>query len=242
MSYTVCETEGKNALRREMLDQRRKRKMKKESSSRRDVFVRQSSSGPVEVSASGLRISQLRQVPVAGSITPENVEWVITQCELLIREDAQRPITLFISSPGGSIDAAYHLIDYMEAAPVAFIAVASETCASAATQIFASVEKGCRLVMKHARIMIHKPLVRPDDYLNSTSLKSISEMLDETERLLYEDLAGWTGQTLSRIEKDCEKETWLKGEEAVKYGIADALYSYDAYRELLKSCISGAAY
>lgn len=223
-------------------DFREERKMKQEATSRRDVFIRQSSSGPVEVSASGLRISQLRQVPVTGSITPENVEWAITQCELLIREDAQRPITLFISSPGGSIDAAYHLIDYMEAAPVTFITVASETCASAAAQIFASAPRGCRLIMKHARIMIHKPLVRPDDYLNSTSVKSISEMLDETERLLYDDLARWTGQDVSKIEEDCGKETWLKGKDAVEYGIADGIFVYEAYRGLQDSCISAAAY
>lgn len=76
--------------------------------------------------------------------------------------------------------------------------------------------------------MIHQPAINPQTQVNSTSIKSLSEMIGDSERMIYQDLSRWTKHTVDEIERDCEKETWLTGQEAIDYGIADYLFSYRA--------------
>jgi ATP-dependent Clp protease protease subunit len=108
-------------------------------------------------------------------------------------------------------------------------------CASAAAQIFASLPKGQRLIMPHAHILIHQPLTSSGTYINSSNIKNMAYFLKSIENMVYQDLANWTGQLLSQITKDCAKETWLQGQEAIDYGLADHLYSRKTLKELEKS-------
>lgn len=114
-----------------------------------------------------------------------------------------------------------------------FFGVVSEICASAGSLVFASLPEGHRFIMPHGRIMIHQPAITPEKVINSTRIKSFSEMIDECERMVYQDYARWTKHTFAEIERDCEKETWLKGQEAIDYGIADHLFSYRALSDAI---------
>jgi ATP-dependent Clp protease protease subunit len=126
---------------------------------------------------------------------------------LLIEEDETAPITLFFNSPGGLLDDAYRLIDYIDGSETPFIGVATQLCGSAAAQIFASLSN--RLIMPHARIMIHQPLQSTLPHINSSNLESMSKILKGAEHLVYLDLAKWTNQEVEKIAADCAKETCL---------------------------------
>lgn len=192
------------------------------------MFVAQSVNGPFAIDAKAYLTSKMRKVTLSGEITSESIESLITICELLIQESESDPITLYFNTPGGSVNAAYHLIDFIEGAPVKFFGVVSEVCASAGALVFASLPEGQRFIMPHGKIMIHQPAITPYAMINSTSIKSLSEMIGDSERMIYQDLSRWTKHTVDEIERDCEKETWLTGQEAIDYGIADYLFSYRA--------------
>lgn len=192
------------------------------------VFVSQSVNGPFAIDAKAYLTSKMRKVTLSDEITSESIESLITICELLIQESESDPITLYFNTPGGNVDAAYHLIDFMEGAPVKFYGVVSEICASAGALVFASLPKGHRFIMSHGKIMIHQPAINPQTQVNSTSIKSLSKIIDASEQMIYQDLSTWTKHSIEEIERDCEKETWLKGQEAIDYGIADHLFSYRA--------------
>lgn len=194
------------------------------------TFVIETIQGSSGIDAAYL-LSQTRHVPVEGTISSENIDWIITQCELLIQQD-DSPITLYFNSTGGSLYAAYHLIDYIHASNISFNGVATEICASAAAQIFASLPKGHRLIMDHAHILIHQPLTSAGAYINSNNIKDMTKFLEKTEQVVYNDLAEWTGQTVEKITNDCAKETWLQGPDAISYGIADELYTMNALKKL----------
>lgn len=198
-------------------------------------FMTEGLNGVQEVNAFSYRLALLRHVPIEGEITPENVDWIITQCTLLEQKDPYLPITLYFNSNGGNLDAAYHLIDFIRGSQTTYIGIAAELCASAAAQIFASLPKGYRLIMPHAHILIHQPLTFTNSYLNSTNIYNITEILKKKEEMLYYDLAQWTGQSQEKIADDCRRETLLCGQEAVDYGLADEIYSAKRLKELEES-------
>ena len=88
--------------------------------------------------------------------------------------------------PGGSVNAAYHLINFIEGAPVKFFGVVSEICASTGSLVFASLPEGHRFIMPHGKVMIHQPAITPYSMINSTSIKSLSEMIGDSERMIYQ--------------------------------------------------------
>ena len=194
------------------------------------MFVAQSVNGPFSIDAKAYLTSKIRKVTLNDEITSESIE---SLCELLIQESECDPITLYFNTPGGSVNAAYHLIDFIEGAPVKFFGVVSEICASAGSLVFASLPEGHRFIMPHGKIMIHQPAITPNIMINSTSIKNLSEMIGDSERMIYQDLSRWTKHTVAEIERDCEKETWLKGQDAIDYGIADHLFSYRALSDAI---------
>ncbi|MGN1391144.1 MAG: ATP-dependent Clp protease proteolytic subunit [Sharpea porci] len=182
------------------------------------MFVAQSVNGPFSIDAKAYLTSKIRKVTLNDEITSESIESLIT---------------LYFNTPGGSVNAAYHLIDFIEGAPVKFFDVVSEICASAGSLVFASLPEGHRFIMPHGKIMIHQPAITPNVMINSSSIKNLSEMIGDSERMIYQDLSRWTKHTVAEIERDCEKETWLKGQEAIDYGIADHLFSYRALSDAI---------
>ena len=74
------------------------------------VFVSQSVNGPFAIDAKAYLTSKMRKVTLSDEITSESIESLITICELLIQESESSPITLYFNTPGGSVNAAYHLI------------------------------------------------------------------------------------------------------------------------------------
>ncbi len=138
------------------------------------------------------------------------------------------PIKLFISSPGGDIDAGFKICDTMELVRAKIITIGMGF-QSMAVPIFMMGDK--RYLFPHARVMIHLPWaqVAGDEKEIATASKQLSRM---KERIT--DLMLTRGATKSRkqILKDMEKDFWMESDEAIKYGIAHDIISSEDYKRI----------
>jgi len=144
---------------------------------------------------------------------------IIAQILFLASEDAKKDIKLYINSPGGSVYDGLAIYDTMQHVPCDIQTVGIGVQASMGAFLLSSGTKGKRFMLPHATTMIHQP--------SSGTRGRVSDMeIDLKEglrlkKLLNEILAKNTGQKLSIIERDVERDFWMGAQEAVKYGIVD---------------------
>ncbi len=82
---------------------------------------------------------------------------------------------------------------------------------------------GKRHLLPNAKTLIHQPLIRGSIPGVATDLAIEAKEIIRTRRRIYEILADHTGQELSKIEKDCDRNLWLSPEETVSYGLVDSV-------------------
>ncbi|MDN5274552.1 MAG: clpP [Candidatus Saccharibacteria bacterium] len=144
---------------------------------------------------------------------------VVAQLLHLAYEDSKKDIKLYINSPGGAVYdglAIYDTIQYI-APDVMTIGIGLQ--ASMGAFLLSSGAKGKRFALPNSRIMIHQPSGGTQGKMTDQEI-TLREGLYLKQRL-NEILAKNTGQKLSKIEKDMERDFWMGGEEAVKYGLID---------------------
>lgn len=144
---------------------------------------------------------------------------VVAQLLHLAYEDSKKDIKLYINSPGGAVYdglAIYDTIQYI-APDVVTIGIGLQ--ASMGAFLLSSGTKGKRFVLPNSRIMIHQPSSGTQGKITDQEI-TLREGLFLKNRL-NEILAKNTGQKISKIEKDMERDFWMGGEEAVKYGLID---------------------
>jgi len=144
---------------------------------------------------------------------------VVAQLLHLAYEDSKKDIKLYINSPGGSVYdglAIYDTIQYI-APDVMTIGIGLQ--ASMGAFLLSSGAKGKRFALPNSRIMIHQPSGGTQGKMTDQEI-TLREGLFLKQRL-NEILVKNTGQKLSKIEKDMERDFWMSGEEAVKYGLID---------------------
>lgn len=135
--------------------------------------------------------------------------------------DAKRPIKLYINSPGGGVYAGLGIYDTMNYIPNEVYTVCLGMAASMAAVLLSSGSKGNRVVLPHSRVMIHQPLGGSEGQASDMEI-TMREMI-RIKSELYDILAQNTGKTVKQITTDADRDYWMKGEEAVKYGMVDKL-------------------
>jgi ATP-dependent Clp protease protease subunit len=134
-----------------------------------------------------------------------------------------RDINLYINSPGGSVIDGLGVIDTINFIPCDVTTTCVGMAASMGAVLLSCGTKGKRLVLPHSRVMIHQV----SSGMSGVS-KDLEIELEQTLRCkkdLYNILSEKTGKTYEQIEKDCDRNFWLIGQEAVEYGIADKVLS-----------------
>ena len=148
---------------------------------------------------------------------------VIAQLLHLSSENPEIPISLYINSPGGSIDAMLAIYDAMQ-----FVRPAVETvCVGQATWtaavLLAGGARGGRAILPHGRVVLHQPATQgrgtvPDLILEADEVARVRLLLEEI-------LAEHTGRTPEQIRQDTDRTLVLPGAAAVDYGIVDTVLS-----------------
>ena len=145
---------------------------------------------------------------------------VIAQMLFLEAEDAERDITLYINSPGGSISAGLAIYDTMQFIKPDVQTFCMGQAASMAAVLLGAGSKGKRFSLPNSRIVIHQPLMSGLGG-QATDIDIHAREILRMRARLNEILAEHTGQTVKQLEKDTERDHIMSAEEAREYGIID---------------------
>ena len=168
------------------------------------------------------RLLKERIIFLGEDVNEHTANIVVAQLIHLAHEDPDKDIKLYINSPGGSVYdglAIYDTIQYVKP-DVQTIGIGLQ--ASMGAFLLSSGTKGKRFSLPNSRIMIHQPSSGGAPGKMTDQEITLKEGLYLKKRL-NEILAKNTGQKLSKIEKDAERDFWMSAEEAKDYGIIDAV-------------------
>ena len=145
---------------------------------------------------------------------------VMAQLLCLQSMDPERPISIYLNSPGGSFTALTAIYDTMRYIKPDVQTVCLGQAASAAAVLLAAGTKGKRLALPNSRILIHQPATE-GGYGQSSDLEIQANEILRIRSLMEQMLASDTGQDVEKISRDIERDKYLTAEEAVEYGIVD---------------------
>lgn len=145
----------------------------------------------------------------------------IIQAQLLFLEstDSDKPINLYINSPGGLVYDGLAIYDTMQYIQPKVNTICVGLAASMASVLLAAGASGQRSALPHSRVMIHQPMGGAQGQVTDMEIE-----LAEIKKLkveLYDILSNHTGQTVEQITKDGERDKWFTAEEAKAYGLID---------------------
>lgn len=160
-----------------------------------------------------------RQIPVFGPVDSELAEKVIMQLLALEQEDPEKPITLLLNSPGGSVMDGFAIYDAMKFVKPEIRVVCVGLAASIATVILLGAPKQWRLALPNTKLLIHQVYLSGVVRGQASDLEITAKDLLQTRERINKLLAQETGQELSRIEKDTNRDYWMTAAEALEYGL-----------------------
>jgi ATP-dependent Clp protease protease subunit len=158
---------------------------------------------------------------LAGSITEEAADDFIS--ELLYLHGEQKPVTIYINSPGGSVTAGLSIYDALQAYEGEVNLHCYGMAASMAALILASGKPGHRFITPHARTMIHEPLLANKIGGSASSIEETAKNMLETKEILNELLAKHTNRTKEEIDEATRFDNFMNAEESVAFGLCDEI-------------------
>lgn len=147
----------------------------------------------------------------------------IIQAQLLFLEsvDASKDISIYINSPGGGVYAGLGIYDTMQFIKPEVATICTGMAASMAAVLMCAGQKGKRSALPHSRIMIHQPMGGAQGQASDIEITA-REILKLKEEL-YEIIAKHSGQKLTKVHDDSDRDYWMKADEAKKYGMIDEI-------------------
>ena len=174
------------------------------------------SSGRVDVFD---RLLKNRVVFLGTDVNDNVANELIAQMLFLEAQDAEKPIWLYINSPGGSVTAGMAIYDTMQFVGPEVGTICMGLGASMAQFLLCAGAPGKRYALPHARIMMHQPLGGVQGDASMIAIQA--EQMTYTKQQLQERIADHTGQSVATIEADSARDRWFTAEEAREYGIID---------------------
>ncbi len=146
---------------------------------------------------------------------------IMAQLLHLESEDPDKDIFLYINSPGGSITSLFAIYDTMQYIKPDVSTVCMGMAASASAVILAGGAKGKRFGLPHSRIMLHQPHGGAQGQASDIEIQA--KLIIQMREQLNEILAEHSGQDVEKVATDTERDFWMLAEQAVDYGIIDAI-------------------
>lgn len=167
------------------------------------------------------RLLRDRIIFLGGPIDDHMANIVIAQLIFLANEDPKADIKLYINSPGGSISAGLAIYDTMQFIKPDVSTICVGMAASMGAFLLAGGQKGKRFSLPNAEIMIHQPSGGAEG--QASDIEISAKRIIKTRAQLNDMFAKNTGQKISKIEADMERDNWMGADEAKKYGIVDEI-------------------
>ena len=165
------------------------------------------------------RLLKNRVVFLGTDVNDNVANELIAQMLFLEAQDAEKPIWLYINSPGGSVTAGMAIYDTMQFVGPEVGTICMGLGASMAQFLLCAGAPGKRYALPHARIMMHQPLGGVQGDASMIAIQA--EQMTYTKQQLQERIADHTGQSVATIEADSDRDRWFTAEEACDYGIID---------------------
>ena len=165
------------------------------------------------------RLLKNRVVFLGTDVNDNVANELIAQMLFLEAQDAEKPIWLYINSPGGSVTAGMAIYDTMQFVGPEVGTICMGLGASMAQFLLCAGAPGKRYALPHARIMMHQPLGGVQGDASMIAIQA--EQMTYTKKQLQERIADHTGQSVETIEADSDRDRWFTAEEAREYGIID---------------------
>lgn len=156
---------------------------------------------------------------LGGPIDDYTANIVIAQLLFLQSEDPKKDISLYINSPGGVVTAGLAIVDTMNHIKNDVSTVCVGLAASAGALILSAGQKGKRYALTNSEIMIHQPLGGVQG--QASDIEISAKQIIRIRETLNKMLAKNTGQPVSKIEKDVDRDYYMSSDDARKYGIID---------------------
>ncbi|WP_299728840.1 ATP-dependent Clp endopeptidase proteolytic subunit ClpP [uncultured Endozoicomonas sp.] len=169
------------------------------------------------------RLLKERVIFLVGQVEDHMANLVVAQLLFLESENPDKDIHLYINSPGGSVTAGMSIYDTMQFIKPDVSTMCIGQAASMGALLLAGGAAGKRYCLPHSRVMIHQPLggfqgQASDIEIHAKEILSIRHKLNQV-------LAHHTGQPMDIIERDTDRDNFMNGEDAVKYGLIDQVMS-----------------
>ncbi|MBQ6056891.1 MAG: ATP-dependent Clp protease proteolytic subunit [Treponema sp.] len=164
------------------------------------------------------RLLKSRQIVVSGEVNEDLVEKIVKQL-LVLEADSDKPIYLYIDSPGGSIDDGFGLYDMIRFIKAPVYTIGMGLIASMGVTLFLSVPKERRFSLPNSHFLIHQPLMGGSRGV-ATDIEITAQEITKARETLTQLIADATGKDFETVKKDTERDHWLTAKEALDYGIA----------------------
>lgn len=165
------------------------------------------------------RLGQERIIFLGQEVTDALANRIVAYMLYLDSDDPNKPIYLYINSPGGSVTAGLAIYDTMQYIKADIITICLGLAASMGSFLLAAGTKGKRLALPNSRIMIHQPMGGTRG--QATDIEIEAKEILRVRSQLNNMLAERTGKSLEKIEKDTDRDYYMSAEEAKEYGLID---------------------
>ena len=167
-----------------------------------------------------------KRIVFLGDAIDDKVAGVVCAQLLLLAEDSDKDIAVYINSPGGSVHSGLAIYDTMQYVPCDVSTVCIGLAASMGQFLLCAGAPGKRFALPHSRVMMHQPLGQFQGQAADIAIQA--EQIIYMKRMMAERIAQHTGQPVERIEEDSDRDRWVTAEEAVAYGFVDKVISRTA--------------
>lgn len=165
------------------------------------------------------RLLKDRIIFIGSPIDDDVANVVVAQLLFLAAQDADKDISLYINSPGGSVTAGLGIYDTMQFIKPDVSTICVGMAASMGSLLLTAGAKGKRFALPNSEVMIHQPLggVRGQ----ATDIKIHADWILKTKEKLNQIYVHHTGQPIDKIERDTDRDNFMSAEEAKAYGLID---------------------
>ena len=165
------------------------------------------------------RLLKERIIMLGTPIDDHVANLIVAQLLHLEGEDPEKDISIYINSPGGSIDAGLAIYDTMQYIKPDVRTICVGLAASMGSLLLAAGTKGKRMILPNARVMIHQPIGGAQG--QATDIEIQAKEILRLRKKLNEIYVEHTGQPLEKIARDVDRDFWLDADAAKEYGIVD---------------------
>ena len=168
------------------------------------------------------RLLEDRIIFLTGEINDAVANSIVAQLIYLEGKNPDQDISLYINSPGGSVSAGFAIFDTINYIKCDVSTICIGLAASMGAFLLASGKKGKRYALPNSEIMIHQPLGGAQGQASDIEIQA--RHIQNTKEKINKILAERTGQDLSKIKKDTDRDYYMSAEQAKEYGLIDEIF------------------